>query len=79
MADLYNMAPDLSLFLAVVSVGLSGDPVTGTWSIGSGFTPTLPLTSAGGLVSTHNKYEGDASFGRVRCLNSNLTKFQDDS
>ena len=30
MAELYNMAPDLSLFLAVVSVGLSGDPVTGT-------------------------------------------------
>jgi hypothetical protein len=65
MAELYNMAPDLSFFLAVVSVGLSGDPVTGTWSIGSGFTPALPLTSAGGLVSTHNKYEGDASFGRV--------------
>jgi hypothetical protein len=62
------MAPDLSLFLAVVSVALSGDPVTGTWSIGSGFTPTLPLTSAGGLVSTHNKYEGDASFGRVSPL-----------
>lgn len=65
MAEAYNMAPDLSLFLAVVSVGLSGDPVTGTWSIGSGFTPALPLTTAGGLVSTHNKYEGDASFGRV--------------
>jgi hypothetical protein len=46
------MAPDLSLFLAVVSVALSGDPVTGTWSIGSGFTPTLPLSTAGGLVST---------------------------
>lgn len=65
MADLYNMAPDLSLFLAVVSIALSGDPVAGTWSIGSGFTPVLPLTTAGGLVSTHNKYEGDASFGRV--------------
>ncbi|KAF2827504.1 Cloroperoxidase [Ophiobolus disseminans] len=60
----YNMAPDLALFLAVVSIALAGDPVSGRWSIGGKFTPTIPLFKATGLVGTHNAYEGDASIIR---------------
>ena len=47
--------------MAIVAVGLSGDPLTETWSIGRGFTPLVPLFPARGIAGTHNKYEGDAS------------------
>jgi hypothetical protein len=63
----YNMAPDLALVLAVAAVGLVGDPVAQSWSIGGRYTPVLPLTTAAGILGGHNKLEGDASFGRV-CL-----------
>ena len=59
------MAPDLALVLAVAAVGLSGDPVAQSWSIGGSYTPILPLTTAGGIINAHNKLEGDASFARV--------------
>lgn len=59
------MGVDLSAFLAAIAIATSGDPVAQTWSIGDGFTPTLPLFPAGGILSTHNKYEGDASIMRV--------------
>jgi hypothetical protein len=61
----YNMAPDLSLVLGVISVALAGDPLQGTWSIGGAFPSTLPKFNAGGILGTHNQYEGDASFVRV--------------
>jgi len=61
----YNMAPDLALALAVAAVGLIGDPVAQTWSIGGSYSPILPLTSAAGILGAHNSLEGDASFGRV--------------
>lgn len=64
LRDAYNMAPDLALFLAVVSIALAGDPVSGRWSIGGSFTPTLPLFPATGIAGTHNAYEGDASIVR---------------
>jgi hypothetical protein len=59
------MAPDLALALAVAAVGLIGDPVAQTWSIGGSYSPILPLTSAAGILGAHNSLEGDASFGRV--------------
>lgn len=64
------MAPDLALILAVISVALSGDPIATTWSIGGPYSPTLPLFPAGGIYSTHNKYEGDASIVRVSLSHS---------
>lgn len=65
LGEAYNMSPDLALFLAVVSVALSGDPLTNRWSIGGAFPSTLPIFPARGIVGTHNKYEGDASIVRV--------------
>lgn len=59
------MAPTLSAFLAIVAVGLGGDPITQRWSIGGSFAPSLPLFPARGIAGTHNKYEGDASIMRV--------------
>jgi hypothetical protein len=58
------MAPDLSLFLAVVSAALAGDPLTGKWSIGAGFPASIPFFQPTGIVGTHNRYEGDASIVR---------------
>jgi len=60
----FNMAPDLALVLAVAAVGLVGDPVAQSWSIGGRYSPVLPLTTAAGILGGHNKLEGDASFGR---------------
>jgi hypothetical protein len=65
LGEAYNMSPDLALFLAVVSIALAGDPVSGRWSIGGSFTPTLPIFPATGIAGTHNQYEGDASIVRV--------------
>lgn len=59
------MGPDLSAFLAILGVGLAGDPVLQRWSIGDAFTPSVPLFPARGILGTHNKYEGDASIFRV--------------
>jgi hypothetical protein len=64
----FNMAPDLALVLAVAAVGLVGDPVAQSWSIGGKYSPVLPLTTAAGILGGHNKLEGDASFGRVSLL-----------
>lgn len=61
LAAAYNMAPDLAIFLAAVSIGLSGDPVKGTWSIGSGYKGTLPGIKPTGILGTHNQYEIDSS------------------
>lgn len=66
----FNMAPDLALVLAVAAVGLVGDPVAQSWSIGGKYSPVLPLTTAAGILGGHNKLEGDASFGRVCLLGS---------
>jgi hypothetical protein len=62
------MSPDLAGFLAAVAVALMGDYLTQTWSIGG----TYPVTNLGGLLSnpggilnSHNRYEGDASVCRV--------------
>lgn len=65
LVSAYNMSPELATTLAVISIALSGDPVSGRWSIGGKFTPTIPIFSANGIVGTHNKYEGDASIVRV--------------
>jgi hypothetical protein len=65
LSKAYNMAPDLSLFLAVVAVTVSGDPLQGTWSIGGAFPSTFPIYNATGILGTHNQYEDDASFVRV--------------
>lgn len=51
------MGVDLAGFLAVLGVGLAGDPLTEHWSIGRGFTPSVPLFPARGIAGTHNKYE----------------------
>ncbi|SMR43126.1 unnamed protein product [Zymoseptoria tritici ST99CH_1E4] len=61
----YNMSPELAIFLATYAALISGDPATGTWSIGAGFPGTVPLLSnPTGIVGTHNRYEGDASIVR---------------
>jgi hypothetical protein len=62
------MAPDLGLFLGVMSIAQSGDPVGGKWSIGGSFTPALPIFKATGIAGTHNHFEGDASFTKVYLL-----------
>lgn len=59
------MSPDLSLFLAVLSVGISGDYVTQRWSIGGTFpvgdVPVVGGVTGGligtptGILGTHNR------------------------
>lgn len=62
LGEAYNMAVDLSTFLAIVSIALAGDYVTGTWSIGGEYPSTIPgLGTPTGILGTHNRYEGDAS------------------
>jgi hypothetical protein len=61
------MGTDLAAFLAIVAVGLSGDPLTETWSIGTGFDDAFVNR---GIAGTHNKYEGDASIMRVCSLHA---------
>jgi hypothetical protein len=59
------MSPELAIFLASYASIISGDPATGTWSIGAGYPASVPLTSnPTGIVGTHNRYEGDASIVR---------------
>jgi hypothetical protein len=60
----FGMSPDLAIFLAVLSIGIAGDPVAGTWSIGGEYPTTLGLFRATGIAGTHNQYESDASIVR---------------
>ncbi|EME40120.1 hypothetical protein DOTSEDRAFT_56398 [Dothistroma septosporum NZE10] len=61
----YSMSTDLSLALAVIAIAISGDPIAGTWSIGSGYPGAVGLLGKPtGIVGTHNRYEGDASMIR---------------
>lgn len=59
------MSPDLAGVLAAISILLSGDIPTETWSIGGGFPASLPgFGTPYGLLGTHDEYEGDASVVR---------------
>lgn len=62
----YNVSPDLAAVLAAAGVLLGGDIPSLTWSIGGGFLSSLPLILGNptGILGSHNKYEGDASFTR---------------
>ncbi|KAF2208184.1 hypothetical protein CERZMDRAFT_87914 [Cercospora zeae-maydis SCOH1-5] len=63
--ELYSMSPELGAALAVIAVAISGDPITGTWSIGAGYNGALGLLGRPtGIAGTHNRYEGDASIVR---------------
>lgn len=74
------MAPDLAIFLAVIAIGLAGDPIAGTWSIGGAYKATVPLLTGTptGIVGTHNQYESDASIvrGDAYLNNGNVGVFQ---
>lgn len=61
------MSKELAGGLAVIAIGLAGDPIAETWSIGSGYKGTLGLLGEPtGIVGTHNRYEGDSSIVKVR-------------
>jgi hypothetical protein len=56
--------------LVVIAIALTGDPTAGTWSIGGGFSPGIPivdglLTNPEGISFSHNTYESDASIVRA--------------
>lgn len=68
MGAAYGMSAELAGFLAAYAIIMTGNPLTGTWSIG-GPPPSDPLL--GGLLGgsqgiswSHNVYEGDSSIGR---------------
>ncbi|KAK4624776.1 Dothistromin biosynthesis peroxidase dotB [Fulvia fulva] len=60
------MGPDLAAGLAVIAILISGDILSGQWSIGGGFSSSLPLllSNPKGIVGSHSKYENDASIVR---------------
>ena len=60
------MSPDLAAVLAAISVLISGDIPTNTWSIGGAFPASVPgvLSEPKGILGTHDKYEGNASIVR---------------
>lgn len=61
----YSMSPELAAALAVIAIGVVGDPIAGTWSIGTGQPGSLGLLGQPtGIVGSHNRYEGDASIVR---------------
>ncbi|KAL2071215.1 hypothetical protein VTL71DRAFT_12450 [Oculimacula yallundae] len=75
----YSMSNELALALAVISIGISGDPIAGTWSIGGAFPGTLGLLGTPtGIVGTHNRYEGDSSIvrGDAYMNNGNVGVFE---
>lgn len=64
--NVYGVGYDLAVLLAVLGVGLDGDPITTKLSLGcdaTSRTATPGLGPEGGL-STHNKFEGDTSLTR---------------
>ncbi|KAF2639232.1 hypothetical protein P280DRAFT_454391 [Massarina eburnea CBS 473.64] len=62
----YAMGLDLATVLAVVGVGLTGDPTALAWSIGGPFNPLSPLgQQPSGISYSHNSYEGDGSITRA--------------
>ena len=64
---MFGMGVDLSTFLAVYGSVFDGNLYS--WSIGGpDDRVSIPLNLLGqpqGISGSHNKYEGDASFGRV--------------
>lgn len=64
--NVYGVGYDLSVLLAVLGVGLDGDPVSGKLSIGCDATTRtssgLPGPELG--LDGHNKFEGDTSLTR---------------
>lgn len=76
----FGMSPDLAIFLAVLSIAISGDPVAGTWSIGGAYKSAIPLLTGTptGIAGTHNQYESDASIvrGDAYLNNGNVGVFQ---
>ncbi|KAI7541530.1 Cloroperoxidase [Hortaea werneckii] len=65
--NVYGVGYDLSVLLAVLGVGLDGDPISGKLSIGCDASsrttsPGLPGPELG--LDGHNKFEGDTSLTR---------------
>ncbi|CZR61315.1 uncharacterized protein PAC_11211 [Phialocephala subalpina] len=68
LGQAYSFGPEFAAALSVIAIALTGDPTSGTWSIGGPYSPLLGL---GGLLSnpegisfSHNEYESDASPAR---------------
>ncbi|CAO2655084.1 Nn.00g118170.m01.CDS01 [Neocucurbitaria sp. VM-36] len=67
--NLYNLAYDLAVFIAVRGIALDGDVVTTKLSIGCDATERTSIDPAGTLgrepgLNAHNKFEGDTSLTR---------------
>lgn len=65
--NVYGVGYDLAVLLAVLGVGLDGDPISGKLSIGCDASsrttsPGLPGPELG--LDGHNKFEGDTSLTR---------------
>ncbi|KAG7005412.1 sister chromatid cohesion protein pds5 [Physcia stellaris] len=68
LAQAYGLGNDLAAVLSAAAVALTGDPTSGTWSIGGSYVPALLgnlLSNPSGISYSHNKYESDASPGRA--------------
>ncbi|CAD6591759.1 MAG: hypothetical protein ASARMPREDX12_005409 [Alectoria sarmentosa] len=67
--NIWNLGYDLSMVLAVIGIGLTGDPVTTKMSIGCDATNRTsavepPLLGEELGVDAHNKFESDTSLSR---------------
>lgn len=68
LAAAYGFGPEFAAALSAIAIALTGDPTTGTWSIGGKYPPGLLgglLSTPGGITNSHNTYESDASIARV--------------
>jgi hypothetical protein len=64
----YGFGPEFAAALSAVAIALTGDPTSGTWSIGGSYSPGLLsglLSNPEGISYSHNSYESDASPTRV--------------
>lgn len=68
LAQAYGFGNEFAAALSAIAIALTGDPTSGTWSIGGSYVPALLgnlLSNPSGISYSHNTYESDASPGRV--------------
>ena len=69
LSQAYGIGGEFAAALSAIAIALTGDPTSGTWSIGGSFVPALLgslLSNPSGISNSHSIYESDASPGRVR-------------
>lgn len=86
LAQAYGFGNEFAAALSAIAIALTGDPTSGTWSIGGSYVPAILgnlLSNPSGISYSHNTYESDASPGhvsnRISAENLSLISIQADA